>query len=203
MIFEPSSGGNGIELNTASKILIITIYSTTSRNDCVIYIEPKRIPNPKTSAIKRFDNGPAAATIAGPHFWFFRLYGLYGTGFAHPKINPVPEKARSAGIITEPKGSICGIGLSVSLPAILAVGSPNFSAAKPCDTSCITTDIIRTAMKNIIVGSIEVNLTPRHKYLPNVNFMITYDHVSTNVFLILSEYTLWQKYVKHAEKALK
>ena len=34
-----------------------------------------------------------------------------------------------------PIGSICAIGFRVSLPSILAVGSPSLFAANPCDSS--------------------------------------------------------------------
>ena len=54
-------------------------------------LEEKRIINPKAIAIKKFESGPAAETISSPHLWFFRLYGLYGTGFAQPKRNPAEK----------------------------------------------------------------------------------------------------------------
>ena len=71
-----------------------------------------------------FANGPASATIASPHLWFRRLYGLKGTGFAQPIIKP-PNRYDMTGKIKEPNHSKCLKGLSVSLPA-------NFAALSPC-----------------------------------------------------------------------
>lgn len=85
------------------------------------------ITNPKIIAIRKFVAGPATETFNSPHFWSLRLYGLIGTGFAQPKIGPLPMVANksSKGRITEPKGSKCFKGFKVNLPACFAVGSPN------------------------------------------------------------------------------
>jgi len=64
--FEPSNGGIGIRLNIPNSKLIYTI------NPEMLNIGPLTNPNlitiAKTIAIKKFDAGPASATIAGPHF---------------------------------------------------------------------------------------------------------------------------------------
>lgn len=80
--------------------------------------------NPINIAMPRFDNGPAAATFNVPYLESLRLYGLNGTGFAQPI--KIPEDInKNMGRITVPIGSMCEIGFNVSLPAFLAVGSPN------------------------------------------------------------------------------
>src|SRR3989344_4411939 len=89
----------------------------------------KRKPRPKTRAIKIFESGPAAATMASPQRWFLKLYGLKGTGFAQPIIKPAPEMERRGGKITEPNGSRCFSGFSVSRPSYFAVESPSQNAA--------------------------------------------------------------------------
>gem|GEM_PF-4955580 len=53
-----------------------------------------------------FDNGPATATIASPHFLFFKLLGLKGTGLAQPRIKEDPDNAKKNGINIEPNRSI-------------------------------------------------------------------------------------------------
>lgn len=70
-----------------------TIVERIPENDCDIRPagNPNRMRSPNTSAIVILESGPAAATMASPQRWFRRLYGLYGTGFAQPMINP-PKK---------------------------------------------------------------------------------------------------------------
>ena len=142
--FEPSSGGTGMRLNIARRILIKTTKLAISINapDKTSKEVPKRIINPKINAIKMLTAGPAPATNASPHFWFERLYGLYGTGLAHPIRKLEPERSKIPGIITEPSGSMCFMGFKVRRPASLAVGSPNIWATYPCVTSCMTTEKI-------------------------------------------------------------
>jgi len=60
------------------------------------------------------ERGPAAPTFAKSCLGFTKLYGFMGTGFAHPIMKP--EVKESSGTMIVPKMSICGIGLSVSLP---------------------------------------------------------------------------------------
>ncbi len=80
--------------------------------------------------------GPAAAEIAISLLGSLKFIGLIGTGFAYPKTNCPPVKTNNIkGIIIVPIRSICAIGLSVSLPINLAVGSPSLFATKPCETS--------------------------------------------------------------------
>jgi len=69
-------------------------------------------------AITKFVAGPAIETHIMSFLGFLKLFGLTGTGFAHPIIL-VTMKANV------PTGSRCFNGLSVSLPSIFAVGSPN------------------------------------------------------------------------------
>ncbi len=83
---------------------------------------------PKKIAKRILANGPAIATKAVPHFLFFKLAGLKGTGLAQPIIiTGAPKsagKAKSNGKIIEPNGSKCGKGFKVNRPAASAVLSP-------------------------------------------------------------------------------
>jgi hypothetical protein len=82
----------GIKLNVAKTKFIRTIMKEMCVKASPNWADmPKRIIKPKNNAIHILDSGPATATIASPHFWFLRLYGLKGTGFAQPIINP-PRK---------------------------------------------------------------------------------------------------------------
>lgn len=78
-----------------------------------------------------FESGPAKETRNSPSLGFLKLYGLTGTGFAHPNMIPPGKSAHIIGTTTEPIGSMCFIGFNVSLPAYLAVGSPCQRAAIP------------------------------------------------------------------------
>lgn len=126
--FEPSSGGIGIRLNTASVRLMMTMYEAISINGVITPCCTNLIIHPKMRAMTRFESGPAAAIRNSPERLFLRLYGLYGTGLAQPKTNPGVMMAIISGRMTEPKGSICLIGFKVSLPCNRAVGSPKRSA---------------------------------------------------------------------------
>jgi hypothetical protein len=80
--------------------------------------------------------GPAAAEIAISLLGSLKFMGFMGTGFAYPKTNWPFEKINSiTGMIIVPIKSICTMGLSVSLPINLAVGSPSLFATNPWDTS--------------------------------------------------------------------
>ena len=68
-------------------------------------------------AIIRFAKGPAKATKNMPLFRFLKLYGLTGTGLAHPKTKP-PKYISKAGNITVPNKSIWAMGLSVRRPCL-------------------------------------------------------------------------------------
>ena len=48
-----------------------------------------------------------------------------GTGFAQPNMKGAPMAKRTPGTNNEPIGSICFIGLILSLPSAFAVGSPS------------------------------------------------------------------------------
>lgn len=84
----------------------------------------KRINRPKDKAISKLDKTPAKATKGIPVLGFLKLYGLKGTGFAQPKINPAFVIIKRNGNKIEPNISICGKGFKVSLPSSLAVESP-------------------------------------------------------------------------------
>lgn len=87
--------------------------------------------------------GPASATRAISFLPSFKLNGSIGTGFAAPKRIGEPDKRSTRGSKMLIKGSICFLGFKVSLPASLAVGSPNRSATNPCATSCSMAEKIR------------------------------------------------------------
>lgn len=112
--FEPSSGGKGMRLKNAKrtfqKIMIIRMAKNIEPKDpetaaeicphdaaltpiimaafTATGMEIIFATIAATSAIEMLAPGPPIATARGPHFWFLRLYGLYGTGFAHPNANP-------------------------------------------------------------------------------------------------------------------
>ena len=87
-------------------------------------------------AINTLVSGPTRETIAISFRPSFKLNGSTGTGFAAPKTTGEPERIKIRGRAMLIKGSICFLGLRVSLPESLAVGSPRRSATKPCATSC-------------------------------------------------------------------
>lgn len=64
----------------------------------------------KITAMVMFESGPAIATTASPHFCpnisLRKLYGLKGTGFAHPTTKPEFDKISVSGNKIEPKISI-------------------------------------------------------------------------------------------------
>lgn len=91
-----------------------------------------KLPN---TAIRILVSGPESATSATSLRPSFRLNGSIGTGFAAPKITGEPERTSIRGKRMLIKGSICFLGFKVSLPARLAVGSPNLSATNPWATS--------------------------------------------------------------------
>ncbi len=64
-----------------------------------------------------FETGPARAVMAMSLLGFLKFPILTGTGFAQPNLKTI--------IIKRPMGSICLIGLRVSLPAFFAVLSPS------------------------------------------------------------------------------
>src|SRR3989344_6162725 len=74
----------------------------------------------KTQAIRILLAGPAHAMSPAPLLWFFKLLGLYGTGFAQPTITGcMPKRSgieSKSGRMTEPTGSIWLIGFIVRRP---------------------------------------------------------------------------------------
>ncbi len=69
--FDPSSGGMGTMLNTASMTLINTTETHTESSGSGN--GANRTNSENTVAIKRFENGPAAPTNAGPNRGYFKL----------------------------------------------------------------------------------------------------------------------------------
>ena len=116
-----------MRLNTANDKFMITIILPIYRKGSES--GTKRIIKEKRIAKQIFEKGPARATMSSPVLRFLKLYGLIMTGFAQPK--PTPAKEVMRGMINEPKSSRCLNGFSVSLPCILAVGSPSKRAEYP------------------------------------------------------------------------
>src|SRR5713101_277977 len=78
-----------------------------------------------------------------------------------------PDRARIAGRIRVPKGSMCLIGFNVNRPARLAVSSPNSNATAPCDTSCRMIDGTTTAMSSSVVELTTPRCTAMRATTPN------------------------------------
>lgn len=82
-IFEPSSGGKGSKLKSASQILIKTMKDNKGEIAAKNPKFPKkRTKRPRIKAIKRLLAGPAMPTKAVPLFSFLKFKGLNGTGLA-------------------------------------------------------------------------------------------------------------------------
>jgi len=90
-----------------------------------------------TAASMRLDVGPARAIKAESLLGLCRLMGLKGTGLPQP--NPA-NKSR-----TDPTGSRCARGFSVTLPNNLAVSSPKKSATLAWENSWIEMDMTKAA----------------------------------------------------------
>lgn len=87
----------------------------------------------KKIAIAIFVSTPADATKTSAKHPL-SIYGLYGTGFAHPA-TPPEERRNTTGTTKDPIKSRCFKGFGVKRPAIFAVESPQRSAAYPWATS--------------------------------------------------------------------
>ena len=121
MTRDPSRGGIGNRLNTASNILInIPAPAIFSKIGIFILIARKATKSQPIAIIK-FAPGPASATQIMPDLGDRRALKLIGTGLAQPKINPVDIINNAAGTRIVPTGSMCLTGLRVTLPIILAV----------------------------------------------------------------------------------
>ena len=156
-IREPSSGGIGTKLKVASTKFVKTIISRAKIAGFGKFTAKNLIDRPAMTAITILESGPAKATSASPLFPDLKALKLTGTGFAQPRIRPRFKTTHIKGNNTDPKGSICFIGFNVRRPISLAVWSPWLRAARPCDTSCITTENINIKTESIIVAmSIEV-----------------------------------------------
>ena len=103
---EPSRGGIGIKLNTNSTkfktvkytkkiISMLVLASKTGTNNLKATKE--------ITATNKLERGPAMATIAGPNLGYFKLYGLKGTGFAHPKAAPIVTNINKGTMIVPTK----------------------------------------------------------------------------------------------------
>ena len=101
------------------------------------------------NAIKRLENGPAKATSNSSRSWFSKYLGLIITGLAQPIF--------TINNIMSPIGSIWAIGLSVSLPWILGVGSPNLVATRAWANSCIDSDKSKITIRIKDMISIVIN----------------------------------------------
>ncbi len=73
-IFEPSRGGTGTRLKNAKNIFK-TIYVLERLTKVILRDRTSEnlTIKPNTIAIKTLAAGPAAATIASPHFWLVKL----------------------------------------------------------------------------------------------------------------------------------
>jgi hypothetical protein len=122
MIREPSSGGIGRRLNSARVMFKVRLIS---RKRPQMPAAPElsaplrtRSTSRKALSIARmtFTTGPAMPTIAAPKRALRSLFGANGTGLPQP--NPTMTSMKV------PTGSRWDLGLRVSRPASLAVGSP-------------------------------------------------------------------------------
>ncbi len=121
---DPSRGGTGTALKTASKIFKNTIKADISIiEDGITKIAEALMIKEKKIAIKRFTTIPAIETKNNALFLTSgaKFAEFTGTGFAQPNKKPAFVTTRIIGKIIEPKRSKCGIGFMVNLPAILAV----------------------------------------------------------------------------------
>lgn len=140
----PSRGGIGIILKAARMALIMTLDLNIIAKGFITVvlrasgdISARGIrTNLRSNTLIRdssiFVIGPAAAEMAMSLLGFLKFIGFMGTGLAYPKTNwPFVNIMNIRGIRIVPIGSIWAIGFNVSLPMILAVGSPNLYATKP------------------------------------------------------------------------
>lgn len=140
----PSRGGIGIILNAARTTLIITLdvnimikgfitvmlmaSGNKAESGIMINLRIRMLKIERSILVI----GPAAAEMAISLLGFLKFIGFMGTGFAYPKTNwPLVNIISIRGISIVPIGSIWARGFNVSLPIILAVGSPNLLATKP------------------------------------------------------------------------
>ncbi len=89
---------------------------------------------PSTTASTMFTAGPTSETTTLSLRGWRRRDTFTGTGLAHMKTPWLLRRSR-AGRMIVPKGSMWGMGLSVSRPARLAVSSPKARATAPWETS--------------------------------------------------------------------
>src|SRR5690625_1141608 len=125
----PSNGGMGSIFNAISTRLIC-IPATPILNQKSVLDTPilySRLTDIAHSiAMNRFEAGPARATQAISRLGFLSIRQSTGTGLAQPNNRPAPPISlllnnKNNGTATVPTGSICLIGLRLTLPAAHAV----------------------------------------------------------------------------------
>ena len=107
-----------------------------------------------TSINTKFVAGPASDTSNMSRRRLRSRFGFTGTGFAQP-ITGMFAIAPNAGMMIDPNGSMCGIGLSVRRPARFAVSSPNHSATTPCEISCRMIEATSATKKTTVTRSMD------------------------------------------------
>src|SRR5690606_4672847 len=131
----PSRDPIGIRLNAASARLTRA---------------PASYPtSPKIPASIRFAAGPAAITRAYAPRRYSGI-GFRGIGRHHPRARPSAANV-TTGTISEPNGSRCANGFSVTLPMSRGTGSPSRSATAACAHSWMTMLHRATAISAIVI----------------------------------------------------
>ena len=113
---DPSSGGNGIILNT-KKLKLTRIKILAMLKVSVPMAIPANFANSAAiKASRKLENGPAKPTIATPNSLCRTLLGLNGTGRAI-KNGGKCKRTSATGNSTDVIKSMCFIGLSVRRPS--------------------------------------------------------------------------------------
>ncbi len=147
---EPSIGGMGIKLKIPKNMFSITMGTISSASSTWPKDTSVRTLKAANTARIKLVATPPIATANNPNLGFLlKFAGLYGTGFAHPKIKP-PNKSPIRGKRIDPIGSMCGIGFKVKRPALFAVSSPKNKAATPCAISCKIIETIKMTSTKMI-----------------------------------------------------
>ena len=119
MTLEPSRGGIGSKLNTASTQLTRMPTLPISMSTVIFILIAIIITNNQQMAITIFAPGPAKATHIMPFFPLRSALKFIGTGLAQPNINPDEESNKTKGIVMVPIGSVSYTHLT--LPTIYSV----------------------------------------------------------------------------------
>src|SRR5256886_14502838 len=136
----PSSGGSGSRFNAINTRFTLKPISAISKRPALGHGPEGAVaanPIAQSSACRKFDPGPAAATQIMSRFGSRRLAKFTGTGLAQPQTKggdllTHASASNIPGTRTVPTGSTCFSGLSVIRPGILAVGAPTSLATYPC-----------------------------------------------------------------------